>query len=65
MKNTTSDKLYLHCEECEMGWDRPDHVEVTSGYLTIEMDFESAPPGMDEIVRAGFAPYIKGEFEVS
>ena len=65
LKNTTADKLYLHCEECEMGWDRPDQVGVTPGYLTIEMDFETAAPTIDEIVRSGFSRYIQGDFEIS
>ena len=48
-----------------MGWDRPDQVGVTPGYLTIEMDFETAAPTLDEIVRSGFSRYIQGDFEIS
>jgi len=57
MKDTTHDRLYLHCEECEYGWfDPEDAVRNTNSFLTLLESFDARPATDEEIVTAGWGP---------
>lgn len=63
-RNVDECALYLHCEECEWGWKRPeDATDVAKGFLTLLVDFESENPTLEEIETAGWGGYITGSFE--
>lgn len=49
-KDITNNRLYLHCEECEMGWLTPDEVdENASGFLTLLDDFDAIEATSDDL----------------
>jgi hypothetical protein len=53
--------LYLHCEECEYGWDRLEEVaDVAAGFLTVSVDFESTEPTLAEIQAFGWGHAVRG-----
>ena len=63
-KNTTSNELYLHCEECEWGWRDPETSDQKErGFLTLNEDFEAEPATWDDIAKHGWEQYAKNEFE--
>lgn len=60
----TNDRLYLHCEECEMGWINPKDVDdVKKGFLTLDEDFETENPTYEKILQYGWQEYAVHCFE--
>ena len=46
----THDRLYLHCDECEMGWLNPMDVDQNkNGFLTLLVEFETLNPSFELI----------------
>lgn len=57
--------LYLHCEECERGWNHPSEAsDSEKGFLTLLEDFESDNPTWEQIQAAGWDAFIAGSFEM-
>jgi hypothetical protein len=48
-KNYSKNKLYLHCEECERGYDDPDQLNVENSFLTLSQDFETVEASEDDL----------------
>jgi hypothetical protein len=62
--DTDQDTLYLHCEECESGWRRPEDVDHPDRrFLTLDEDFDARLPTHEEIVARGWAAYPLHEIE--
>jgi hypothetical protein len=60
----TNDELYLHCEECEVGWRDPATAsDPSAGFLTLDEEFETAFPTLTEIRERGWERYVKGTFD--
>jgi hypothetical protein len=63
-RDDTNARLYLHCEECEMGWLHPNEVEnCASGFLTLIEDFDAHTASMEEITHANWESFVSGSFE--
>lgn len=52
MKNLRTASLYLHCEECEMGYRDPEAAGTGTGFLTLDEDFDAEPASLQEIEEA-------------
>ena len=60
IEDITHGRLYLHCEECEWGWLRPeDSDDPVKGFLTLKQDYESVIPSYDRIRELGWLDYAK------
>jgi formate dehydrogenase maturation protein FdhE len=58
MKNLSSGQLYLHCEECESGWNAPEQVgDMAAKFLTLDIEFDAELATWDDIVNAGWEHY--------
>jgi hypothetical protein len=58
MKNLSTQKLYLHCGECEWGWHDPETVDDQNAkFLTLEQDFEADFATLIEIAKEGWSKY--------
>ena len=63
-KNLSSEKLYLHCEECEWGWKDPKLAHLReSGFLTLDEDFESIPASAADIREFGWTEFAFNELD--
>ncbi len=52
MRDSTNERLYLHCEECEWGFRNPADVYVGGPmFLTLLEEFDAAPATEEEIRR--------------
>jgi len=61
-EDVTNGRLYLHCEECEMGWLDPAEVKDSKkGFLTLQVDFESRNPTPATLAQFGWTKYAKHE----
>ena len=40
VENLSRGLLYLHCEECEAGFEDPQNLKTGVSYLTLELDYE-------------------------
>ena len=40
-KNLDTNKLYLHCEECERGYNNPNQIAAENSFLTLHEDFKA------------------------
>ena len=59
-EDVTNGRLYLHCEECEMGWLDPAQIkDVAKGFLTLHADFESRNSTRDTLTLFGWEKYAK------
>lgn len=57
-RNTASDDVYGHCEECEQGYLSPDELEGrTGGVLTLQSDEEAEWATAEEVRRSVWANY--------
>jgi hypothetical protein len=56
-KNTTLNKLYLHCEECERGYYNIDDVSSSNSFLTLEENFESTEANLLDIKSNNWEGY--------
>lgn len=66
LKNRGTGTLYLHCEECEWGWGDPALAaagDIDAAFLTLQEDFESDTPSLDEIGRLGWGKFVAGYFD--
>jgi hypothetical protein len=56
MKDTTRDRLYLHCEECESGWADPSRVgDPSTRFLTLDEEFDACAATEDDLRRYGWS----------
>jgi hypothetical protein len=67
IEDIPNQRLYLHCEECEMAWLKPEDLRVADkGFLAINPDFETRMPSTATIKKFGWTKYelrsIKNEF---
>ncbi|HXO42199.1 MAG TPA: hypothetical protein VN999_12160 [Thermoanaerobaculia bacterium] len=64
LRDVTHDRLYLHCDECEWGWLDPELVDdVSAAFLTLDEEFNSEAPTLEEIQRYGWERYALHSFE--
>ena len=64
LKDTSADKLYLHCEECEWGWRDPQATDnIKAAFLTLEEEFDTEVPPKEEIEKRGWGQHISGSFD--
>lgn len=56
-KNLTTQQLYLHCEECERGFENPERLEVADSFLTLTREYEATAATWDDIRAAGWEGY--------
>jgi len=60
----TNDRLYAHCEDCEMGWlHAADQADAAKGFLTLLVDFGSVDPDAEDVARSEWADHVAGTFE--
>ncbi|WP_308367236.1 MULTISPECIES: hypothetical protein [unclassified Microbulbifer] len=58
MKNLSEKKLYLHCEECEQGWNKPEDVpDIKKSSLTLLEDFNAEIATENDTQEFGWAGY--------
>lgn len=58
MKNLTRKRLYLHCEECESGWNDPQKVaDATAMFLTLLDDDKAETATWGDIEEAGWQQF--------
>lgn len=48
-KNLDKNSLYLHCEECERGYNNLNKVEKDNSFLTLTEDFEAIEATTEDI----------------
>lgn len=57
-EDITNERLYLHCEECEMAWLNPEEAGIADkGFLAINPNFKTRMPGIDKIQKFGWTKY--------
>jgi hypothetical protein len=56
-KNVTAGRLYLHCEECERGFEHPDRLTAADSFLTLTWEYEDAAPTWEDVCAAGWQAY--------
>jgi hypothetical protein len=62
--DTTHERLYLHCEECEWGWkDAEKAANPEVAFLTLDEEFETEAPTLDQIQQFGWARYALHSFD--
>jgi|tagenome__1003787_1003787.scaffolds.fasta_scaffold20752703_1 hypothetical protein len=58
LKDKTRNRMYLHCDECEWGWQDPEKVDDrAAAFLTLDEDFETEIPTLEQIQRYGWGQY--------
>ena len=63
-EDITHNCLYLHCEECEMGWRDPQKVGLKeAGFLTLNENFETENPTYEKICEYGWGRYAAHNFD--
>lgn len=65
-EDVTHGRLYLHCEECEEGYLRPEVADIPGGdggFLTLLEDFETSSPSFERIVALGWEAVARHRFE--
>lgn len=60
-KNDSANKLYLHCEECEQGYEDP--LNLSKSFLTLDKDFEMSWPTEAEIDSMGWKEFKLNHYE--
>ncbi|GKX52731.1 hypothetical protein [Budvicia aquatica] len=61
----TNKRLYLHCEECEMGWISPDDVDRNiNKFLTLLEDFEAVEATYNQIRNYGWNKYKFNKIQI-
>lgn len=64
IEDVTNDRLYLHCEECEMGWlDPATAYDAANGFLTLLENFNTRNPDLDTIKKRGWEKIAKYSFQ--
>lgn len=62
----TNKRLYLHCEECEMGWICPNDVDKhTNKFLTLLEDFEAVEATFEQIKNCGWNNYKFNKIQIN
>lgn len=62
-EDITNKRLYLHCEECERSWLRPEEASNNvKGFLTLEAVFETENPTYETISQYGWETVAKHSF---
>ena len=57
-KNTSTEQLYLHCQECEHGWDDAEQwYDRASAFPTLSAPFEAIPASWFDIEDQGWQRY--------
>jgi uncharacterized protein (DUF983 family) len=51
-KNIDSNKLYLHCEECETGYNDPERLDKDHSFLTLLEDFNAIEASQEDILQS-------------
>lgn len=63
-EDVTNARLYLHCEECEMGWLSPEEChDPQKAFLTLDADFETTMPELARIKELGWSSYAIHTFD--
>ena len=52
--NNKTDKLYLHCEECERGYNDIENIDKEHSFLTLSEDFDAVAATEKDINNAGW-----------
>jgi hypothetical protein len=64
MEDTTDQRLYLHCEECEHGFWHPDDVpDPDKAFLTLTEEFDAEPATRERIDELGWSAYARHEYD--
>jgi hypothetical protein len=59
-EDITHNRLYLHCNECEIGFIHPEESDdVSKGFETYKEDFDTRIPSLDRIREFGWSAYAK------
>lgn len=53
-KNLDKNILYLHCEECERGYDDFDNIEKSNSFSTLDEEDDAVEATMEDIKEFGF-----------
>ncbi|HEU4506763.1 MAG TPA: hypothetical protein VFR78_00900 [Pyrinomonadaceae bacterium] len=56
-------RLYLHCEECEFGWDDP--LTLRNGFLTLTLDYSCALADRQTIEKYKWQAFALHEVEAA
>lgn len=59
--NCVRETPYLHCEECEWGWNDPSKLAPADGFLTVEEEDEARAPTQAELEKAGWVKFALHE----
>ena len=62
-KNTTDNKLYLHCEECERGYYNLEKLNSENSFLTLTEKFEAVEANFDDLKKFKWDKYNFGTAE--
>jgi hypothetical protein len=57
-KRLDLDKLYLHCEECERGYNNIEEISVDKSFSTLDVEFDSNEATEVDILLEKFDPTI-------
>lgn len=53
-KKTETGELYLHCEECERGYNDVQNLDIAHSFLTLMEDFDAESADEEDIKSAGW-----------
>lgn len=57
VEDTSNQRLFIHCEECECAWLNPDEIVGNKSFLAINPDFETRNPIYDTIQKFGWTKF--------
>lgn len=64
LRDMTRNRMYLHCEECEWGWIDPEKADnPEAAFLTLDEEFESEVPTLEQIQQYGWGKYALHFFD--
>lgn len=57
-KNLDTEKLYLHCGECERGYYNPEQLDVDHSFLTLLEDYKAQVATEEDIMKFGWGNFL-------
>lgn len=57
LEDTTNDRLYIHCEECESAWVNPEDFIANKSFLAINPDFKTRIPSKEKVDKSDWIKY--------